>query len=358
MDTQNKLAIDNILNTVAGQKASDLHLSVGSPPIIRIDNKLIPLENENIISKDFMETFIDSLLDNDQKNTLQENREIVLTYQFGKQERFRINLFFQKGALAAYLRLISNQIVPLNQLGLPLQPLIKLASLNKGLLLVSGAFGSGKSTTSSSIIDYINKNASTYILSIEKPIEHIFTGQKSFIEQREVGRDAVSFEQALSNLTQEDVNIVYVSDLPSSKVIEQVLKISSSGRLVIADIEADTVVKTLKTIIDSFPSNEQQQIKDQLSTNLEGIICQKLVPRTGGGQVAVAEIMTSTPPIRSLIKEGSLYQLNNIIQTSREEGMVSLDWSLAELVKSNQVQIDDALEYAIDPQQLSYMLRA
>ena len=356
MDTQSKLLMDKILSTVAEQKASDLHLSVGSPPVIRLDDKLITLENENIITKDFIQEFVDDLLDKDQKKTLAEKKEIVLAYQFQKRSRFRINIFFQKGVLAVYFRLIGDTIIPLQKLGLP-NTLQQFAQLPKGLVVASGSFGSGKTSTSASIIDYVNQTTSSYILTIEEPIEYSFQNKKSIIEQREVGRDTISFEQALSTITQEDVDLLFISELSTKKIIKDVLNIAASGRLVIANIEADTIIKTLESIIYNFPSNEQQQIREQLSQNLAGIVCQRLVPKIGGGQIAVAEIMTSTPPIQSLIKEGSLYQINNIIQTSREEGMVSLDWSLAELIKANQISLEDALKNASDPQQLKYMLR-
>ncbi|MDD5040604.1 MAG: PilT/PilU family type 4a pilus ATPase [Patescibacteria group bacterium] len=357
MDTQGKLALDNILSTAAEQKASDLHLSVGSAPILRIDGKLFPLKDEPIITKEFMEGFVTAVLDIEQLKTLEQQKEVVLSYQFQKRARFRINVFYQKRVLGAYLRLIGDRILPLLQLGLPLS-IENIAQIREGLLVVSGTFGSGKTTTSASIIDYINKNRQAYILTIEKPIEYIFNNQSSIIEQREVGRDTVSFDQALASIIQEDVDVLFVSELSSPDVIKHVLSIAASGRLVVVNVEADTTIRTLEYIINAFSANEQQQIRDQLSQNLAGIICQRLVPKIGGGQVAVAEIMTATPPIKSLIKEGSLYKLDTIIQTSREDGMVSLDWSLAELVKTNQVLIDDALENAGDPQQLKYMLRA
>jgi len=357
MDTQIKISIDHILSVVAEHKAYDLHFSVGSPPIIRISDKLIPLENEKVITKEFIQGFADTILDADQKKILDEEKEIVIAYQFHKQARFRINIYYQKGVLAAYLRLIGDKIMPLSNLGLPIS-IEKMAQLKEGLILISGAFGSGKTTTSAAIVDYINKSRSEYVLTIERPIEYIKVNQKNIIEQREIGRDAISFEHALKSITQEDVDILFLSELPTTKVIREVLNIAASGRLVIANLEADTIVKTLELVINKFPSNEQMQIRDKLTRNLVGIVCQRMLPRSGGGQVAVAEVMMVTPPIQSLIKEGSLYQINNIVQTSREEGMVSLDWSLAELVKTNAISIEDALNNANDPQQLRYMLQA
>lgn len=357
MDTQGKLIIDRILSTVAGQKASDLHLSVGNPPIIRLNDQLITLESEQLITPDFMQGFVDTVLDNDQKKTLEEKKEVVLAYQFQKQARFRINLFYQKGVLAAYLRLIGDKIIPLDRLGLP-PSIANLALKKKGLVIVAGSFGSGKTTTSASMIDYINHSHASYILTVERPIEYIFNNKLSVIEQREVGRDTVSYEQALDSITQEDVDVVFLSELRGAAVIREVLNIAASGRLVIANLESDTLVKALEMIINEFPSDEQRQIKDQLAVNLEAVICQRLLPRVGGGRAAIAEVMITTPAIKSLIKEGSLYQINNIILTSRDEGMISLDWSLAELVKTNQVTLEDALENAADPQQLRYMLQA
>lgn len=356
MNTRNKLIIDKILSTMAEQKASDLHFSVGSSPVIRLHDKLITLENEDVITKEFVSEFVDELLDEDQKHTLESKKEVVLAYQFQKRARFRINIFFQKGVLAVYFRLIGDTIIPLQKLGLP-TTIQQFTQLKKGFIIVSGSFGSGKTTTSASMIDYINQTNSSYVLTIEQPIEYVFQNKKSIIEQREVGRDTISFEQALSTITQEDVDLLFISELTSKTIIKEILNIAASGRLVIANMEADTIIKTLELILYSFPTNEQQQIREELAITLAGIVCQRLIPKIGGGLIAVAEILTSTAPVQSLIKEGSLYQINNIIQTSREEGMISLDWSLAELVKSNQILLEDALNNANDPQQLKYILR-
>lgn len=355
MDTRAKLALDHILDLSAEQKASDVHLSVGSSPIVRIDGKLLTLKEEPVITKEFMEGFVNSVLDIDQKKTLEQQKEIVLAFQFKKQARFRVNIFYQKRVLAAYLRLIGDHIIPLEQLGLPMT-LNLLAQHKKGLLIISGAFGSGKTTTTASIIDFINRQRAAYIQTVERPIEYSYGNQKSIIEQREVGRDTPSFEQALRSVTQEDIDVLFLSEAPSLVVVKQVMKIAASGRLVILNIEADTVIKSLEALINRYPSNEQPIIREQIALNLAGIVCQRLVPKIGGGLAPIAEIMTATPPIQSLIKEGSLNQLSNIILTSREEGMVSLDASLADLVKTNQVHMNDAINAATDPQQLQYML--
>ncbi len=357
MNTQSKLSIDRILSTVAEKNAADLHLSVGAAPMLRVNNELVPLPHEPIVTQDFMETFVDTILDIEQRSVLHEQREIVVAFQLNPQSRFRINIFYQRSMLAAYVRLIGNAIKPISQLGLP--PSIELfTNATKGLIIISGSFGSGKTTTSASLIEHINKNAARYILTIERPIEYVFQSQKSIVEQREVGRDVHSFEQALRTITQEDVDVLFASELTNTDTIDRLLAIAASGRLVITNVEADTTVKTLEHIINEYPGNEQQRVREQLAANLMGILCQRLVPRVGGSVVPIAEILINTPPVQAHIKEGSLYQLATVIQTSRAEGMVSLDWALAELVKTNEITLDAALANASDQQQLRYMLNA
>lgn len=357
MDTQTKLSIEHILTKTAEKRSADLHLSVGTPPALRVHDQLVPMPDEPVVTKDFMETFVEMILDNEQERVLQEQREIVIAYQLNRQTRYRINIFYQRGVLGAYLRLIGNDIIVLDKLGLP-PSIEQFTAATRGLILVSGAFGSGKTTTSASLIDFYNKNRSAYILTIERPIEYLFTSQRSIVEQREVGRDALSFDHALRTITQEDVDILFISDLSAPEVIASAISIAASGRLVIGNVEADTTVKTIEHLTNAFPGNEQQRIREQLASNLTGIICQRLVPRVGGGTVPVAEITFGTPAIQAHIKDGSLYQIPTVIQTSRAEGMVSLDWSLAELVKTNEVTIETALEQASDEQQLRYKLNA
>ncbi|MBI5037714.1 MAG: Flp pilus assembly complex ATPase component TadA [Candidatus Kerfeldbacteria bacterium] len=355
MDTQTKLAIDRILTTIAAKRAADVHLSVGTPPTMRLHNELVPLPDEPIITKDFMETFVEVVLDNEQEKILDEEREIILAYQLNRQTRYRINIFYQRGVLAAYLRLIGNELIPLEKLGLP-TAIDQFAQATHGLLIISGSFGSGKTTTAASLIQHFNTTRSAYILTVERPIEYIFSSQRSIIEQREVGRDAVSFERAIRTITQEDVDILVLSELATPQVISAAISIAASGRLVIANVEANTTVKTLEHIINRFPGGEQPRMRERLASNLMGTICQRLIPRVGGSTIPVAELMLNTPPIQAHIKDGSFYQLPTVIQTSRAEGMISLDWSLAELAKTNEITVDTALEYASDEQLVRSML--
>lgn len=356
MKTTEELNIAKILSTAASYKASDLHLSVGNPPILRVDGKLVPLNDEEVMTPDRIQNIVLSFLDSDQQQKLEKDKEILLAYSFQDKVRFRVNAFFQKGYLSASLRFIDSQIKSLKELRLPVLT-EKFTKLKKGLVLVCGPAGSGRTTTLASLINTINKNRSEYILTIEKPIEYLFINDKSTVEQREVGRDVVSFEQALKSVTQKDVNIVAVSELDTPETVDLILDAAGSGQLCFAVVSADTVLKAVEKIHNMFLEKDQKRIRAELADNIEGVICQRLLPRIGGGRMAVAEIMVPSQAVRTVIREGGFYQLNNIIQTSREEGMVSLDRSLAELVKTNEILLDVAVANATDPEGLKMRTR-
>ncbi|MFH1366932.1 MAG: PilT/PilU family type 4a pilus ATPase [Patescibacteria group bacterium] len=356
MQASEKIFLDKILATGAEYKASDFHFSVGNPPILRVDGKLIPLTKEPILNTDFLNDFVASILDKEQQKVLAEEKEIVFAYTMGNKARFKISIFFQKGNLSVSLRLISSQIKSIKELGLP-GVVEKFAELEKGLVVITGPFGSGRTGTLAALINTINKVRSEHIVTIEKPIEFVFTNNKSIIEQREVGRDTRSFTQALRTASHEDVDVIYVSEMDSPEVAESVLNAAESSRLVITSMNTDSVLRTLEKIISFFPEDRQEQIRAQLASVVEGVISQRLLPRVGGGRIAVAEVMIPNDPVRSVIREGAIYQINNILQTSREEGMISLDRSLVELVRTGEILIDDALANAVDKQNLKLMLR-
>jgi len=350
------LTISRILSTGAEYKASDLHMTVGNPPILRVDGKLLPLADEQIITPDFMSDFTDFVLSAEQKKILNENKEIVTAFTMPNKIRLKINIFFQKGVLAASLRFIPATIKNIKELGLP--PIVEnFTQLTKGLLIITGPFSSGRTATVAALINAINKTRACHIMTIEKPIENIFVNNKSIIEQREVGRDTKSFEQALSTASREDVDVIMVSEMQERTVFQSVLNAAESSRLVISSMNTDTVLKTIEKIINSFPPEEEEKVRIQLSETLEGIVCQRLLPRVGGGRIVVAEVMIPTPPIRTVIKEGAFYQLQNIIQTAREEGTISLDRAMAELVRTGEILMDDALAHATDRANLKIMTR-
>ncbi|MBI4092872.1 MAG: PilT/PilU family type 4a pilus ATPase [Candidatus Kerfeldbacteria bacterium] len=357
MSTSESIIIQRILTTAAEYRASDLHLTTGNPPILRVDGKLVILEQEQMVTPDFMDVVKEMFLTPEQQAVLKQDREITVAYTLENRIRFKVSMFFQRGYLAASLRLISNEIKPLRELGLP--PIVQeFTKLTKGLLLITGPFGSGRTATVAAVVNEINKTRSAHVITIEKPIEHVYVNDRSFIEQREVGRDTKSFEQALETAIREDVDVIVVSEMVEPPVIQAVLTAAESSRLVISTMNTDSVMKTVESIINSAPADLEVKTRQQLAGTLQGIVSQRLLPRVGGGRILVAEVMAPSPPIRAVIRDGALFQLQNILQTSRESGTISLDRSLAELVKTGEILVDDALVYAVDPNNLKMWTRS
>ncbi|KKW02081.1 MAG: hypothetical protein A2898_00035 [Candidatus Kerfeldbacteria bacterium RIFCSPLOWO2_01_FULL_48_11] len=347
MKTGDELTLRRILETAAEHRASDLHLSVGNPPVLRIDTKLVPLSDFPELPVEFMNGILDVFLSPEQKQVLERDREIMVGYPFAHEGRFKIHLFFQRGSIAATLRYINDRVMTLQQLGLP-PAVAQLTRSESGLVVVSGPFGSGRSTTLAGMITLINQTNQKYILTIERPIEHTFANDRSIIQQREVGRDTPSHMTALSTLSEEDVNVVMISDLDEPDVIRAAVDLALSGRLVLGAMDTDSSVQTVEKILSSYPSADRFMAQSRLSEGLAGVVCQRLVPRMGGGNLLVAEILLSNSAVRSVIRSGTIDQLDNVIQTSRAQGMESADHTLAQLVKTGEVKIDDALAAARD----------
>ncbi len=351
-----QITIERLLTRVAEYRASDLHLTVGIPPVLRVDGKLVTLSDEELITPELMDAALEELLTEEQRTQFEKERSIVFTYALGNKARFKVNIFFQKGYPSASLRYIHSEIRSIAELGLPTM-VEGFARLKKGLVIVSGTFGSGRSATMAALLNTINKERAEHILTIERPIEYLFVNNRSIIEQREVGRDVESFESALENSFQEDVNVVMISELNSAAVVGTSLKVAESGRLVLSSMNTDSAVRTVEKIITSFPPDEQEQVRIQLSETLQGVVSQRLLPRIGGGSVLVAEVLTVTPAIRSVIRDGAIYQISTILQTSREEGMIPLDRALAARVKAGEILLEDAMSSANDRNNLQLMLR-
>lgn len=345
--TNETIVLTRVLSAAGQYRASDCHLTAGNPPILRVDGKLVALDDEPIITPDFLERVVELFLDEQQRKLLDEQREIVVAATWADRARYKVSFFHQRGSLSASLRLIPATIPLLRDLNLP-KVVEDFAKLEKGLMLVTGPFGSGRTSTAAALLNEINQTRREHIVTVEKPIEYLFANSQSVIEQREVGRDTVSFEQALRTASREDVDVIYVSEMETPATIEAVLETAESSRLVLSTMNTDSVIRTLEKIITSFPDDEVQRIRVQLAATIEAIVSQRLLPKVGGGRIVVAEVMVPSGPIRSVIRDGALYQLTNILQTSREVGMVSLDRSLAELVKTGQILVDDALAHAVD----------
>ncbi len=348
MGTTDTITLNRILSTAASWRASDLHFIVGSAPILRVDGRLVTLDDEPPVSPDFMDDIVAILLTDEQRQTLATNKEIAVAYSFNPQIRFKVSAYYQRGSLAVTLHFISTTIKRVAELGLP-EAANQLAKFNHGLVLVTGPYGSGRTTTMNAMINDINQERSVNIVTIEQPIEHLFVNNKSIIEQREIGRDAASVEQALTTASREDVDVIVVSEAAGRDVIAGMLDAAESSRLVISTINTDSVLSTIEKIMNAFPADEVPKARIQLSNVLAGVISQRLLPKIGGGLVPVAEVMIPTPPIRAVIRDGALFQLQNVLQTARDSGMISMDQSLAKLVSAGTILLEDALAHAKDP---------
>ncbi len=356
MPSGTSIILQRILMTTAEYRASDLHLTVGNPPILRVDGKLVALEQEQVVTPDFMDTVAETILTPEQRTELEKEREIIIAYALEDRIRFKVSLFHQRGFLAASLRLIPNESRSLKDLGLPAS-VQQFVQLTKGLVLVTGPFGSGRTATVAALVNEINRTRTAYVVTIEKPIEHLYVNDLSFIEQREVGRDTKSTVQALETASREDVDVIVVSEMEDPEVIGAVLTAAESSRLVISTMSTDSVLKTIETIATNAPSEYEVKVRTQLASTLSGIVSQRLLPKIGGGRVLVAEVMVPTDAIRAVIRDGALHQLANLLMTSREEGTISLDRSLAQLVRSGDILLDDALMHATDRNNVKLLAR-
>lgn len=340
----------------ASLSASDLHFVIGNPPMVRVEGRLQALGDEESITDDFMAAIVSTFLTEDQRQALEAQKEIVVAYSLNPQVRFKVSAFYQRGSLAVTLHFISAELRHVKDLGLP-EAVAGFARLTKGLVLITGPYGSGRTTTMNALINDINQSRQVNIVTIEQPIEHLFVNDKSIIEQREIGRDALSYEQAIRTATREDVDVIVIAEAESREVISAMLDAAEASRAVISTMNTDSVLGTIEKILNSVPSDEVSKARVQLSNVLEGIVSQRMLPRVGGGVVVVAEVMIPSPPVRAVIRDGALVQLANVLQTSRQPGLVSLDRSLAELVSQNIITLDDALIHAQDPNQLKTMSR-
>jgi twitching motility protein PilT len=339
--------IISLLERVLEEKASDLHLTVGNPPVLRVDGQLIKMEDINTLSAKDVEDLCFSLIDKEQQERLKREREIDFAFSLENKARFRVNFFYEKGCLAGAFRYLPQEIRTITELGLP--PIIeKFTEHAQGFVLVTGPTGHGKTTTLAALIDKINKERACHIITIEDPIEYVFLPKKAIVAQREVGTDTHSFARALKYVLREDPDVVLVGEMRDLESIAAALTIAETGHLVFATLHTNSAAETIDRIIDVFPPHQQNQVRVQLSNTLLGIVSQRLIPKIGGGRVVAAEVLFANAAVRNLIREGKSYQLNNIIQTGAEENMVSLDKTLAALVRSGKITLEDALMYAID----------
>jgi len=348
--------IEVLLDEVVKRKASDLHLQVGLPPMLRIDGSLGPVNGADILDEAMLETLVFSILDEDQKQILLKDKEFDFSFAYGDLGRFRVNAFHERGNMAAALRLIPNEILTGEQLGMP-QIVNKFSDYPRGLVLVTGPTGSGKSTTLAAMIGKINAEKASHIITIEDPIEFTHKSHKSVVVQREVHYDTYSFSAALRSALREDPDVVLIGEMRDLETIASAITIAETGHLVLATLHTNSAAQSIDRMIDVFPPHQQSQIRAQLANILMAIVSQRLIPSIGGGRIVAAEILVATPAVRNIIREGKSHQLEAVIQTGAEFGMQSMDKTLVSLIHEGKITYDEARNYAIDLDELERLMR-
>ncbi len=336
-------------------EASDIHIIVGFPPMLRVNGVLLPVAGTSILTNDEAQRLLYSTLSGEQKEVFETNKEIDYSLATAVG-RFRVNVYMQKGTIAAAFRLIPQKIKSLAELKLP-DICHQFVKIRQGLVLVTGPTGHGKSTTLASMINLINQNKGTHIITIEDPIEYVYPVAQSIVSQREMHGDTHSWNVALRSVLREDPDVVLVGEMRDFETIQSAITIAETGHLVFATLHTNSAAQTIDRIVDVFPENQQTQIRLQLSNVLEGVLSLRLVPAISGGRVPVSEILTATPAVRTLVREGKTHQIDNIIQTSAEYGMMTLETSLASLVRSGTISLDVATSYALRPEELGRLLQ-
>jgi len=353
------LRIETLLEDVIRKRASDLHLQVGLPPMLRIDGSLVPVPGLEPLDIETVEKLVFAILDQDQQQILMKDKEFDFSFAFGDLGRFRVNAFHERGNLAAALRLIPNEIKTIAELGMP-NVVNTFSSYPRGLVLVTGPTGSGKSTTLAALIDQINTDKAHHIITIETiedPIEFTHKSKKSVVVQREVHYDTYSFSAALRSSLRQDPDVVLIGEMRDLETISAAITIAETGHLVFATLHTNSAAQSIDRMIDVFPPHQQPQIRAQLANILMGICSQRLVPAIGGGRIVAAEILTATPAVRNIIREGKTHQLDAVIQTGGDQGMQTMDKTLVGLVQAGTVTYEEARNFAVDITEFDRMMR-
>lgn len=350
------MTIQQLLAYVIDKSASDLHLVVGSPPLVRIDGVLLAIPGETVLTNNTIEQLISGVTVPEQKQVLLVNKELDFSFALGDKARFRVNAYYQKGTMAGSFRLIPMVIPGIDSLNLP-QICHELVKLQQGFVLVTGPTGQGKSTTLAAVLEEINRNRPVHIVTIEDPIEYVYSSARSLVSQREVHNDTHSWNIALRSVLREDPDVVLIGEMRDFETIAAALTIAETGHLVFATLHTNSAAQTINRIVDVFPENQQPQIRLQLSSNLEAVFSQRLIPMTAGGRTVGYEIMLGTPAVRTAIREGRIHMLDNIIMTSGEYGMMTLEATLAGLVKSGKVSLEVAQAYSLRPGDVARFVR-
>ncbi len=347
--------IDQLLQMVIDKKASDLHITAGYPAMLRVDGALEKID-DNLITEEISKDLILPVLPENKQELLEVNREVDLAYSYEEKARFRINAYYERGRMAAAFRLIPNKIRTIEELKLPTS-YHQIAKLPQGFVLVTGPTGHGKSTTLAAILNEINLNQPKHIITIEDPIEYVYPPGTALVDQREMHEDTHSWEIALRSAMRQDPDVVLVGEMRDYETIAAAITLAETGHLVLATLHTNNASQTIDRIIDVFPEHQQEQIRTQLANIIEAVISQRLIPITGGGRRAVSEIMFATSAVKNLIREGKTYQIDNVIRTSMDVGMKSLEQSLVDLVREGVITTEDAENAAVYPEEITRLLK-
>lgn len=346
---EQRFTVGELLMALTERRGSDLHLAVGAPPMMRIDGALQPLEECGTLGPSQLRKMIYAMLTGRQREQLEENLELDLSFPLRGIGRFRANVFFQRDSIGAVLRAIPNKIIPLDELGIP-TVVASFAQLRRGLVLVTGPTGSGKSTTLASIIDLINTARACHIITLEDPIEFTHRHKTSLVNQREIGSDTRSFAAALRHALRQDPDVILLGEMRDLETISTAITAAETGHLILATLHTQDAPQSVERMIDVFPSHQQRQVRVQLANSLQAVVSQQLLPRADGkGRVAAVEVMVATGAIRNLIRDGKVHQIRTAMQSGGKFGMETMDGSLAQLVKAGTVAYDTAFDHSRDP---------
>jgi len=348
--------LEDLLHDMIKKGASDLHITAYTPPQFRIDEKLVPIENPPLTPDD-TKRLCYTMLNEEQVKRFESEKELDLSFGIEGLSRFRMNLFIQRGCVGGAIRAIPYNIMSFEECGLPVKVVNALSKLPKGLVLVTGATGSGKSTTLASMLDNINSTKHCHIVTIEDPIEYVHKNKKAIIDQREVNSDTHSFTQALKHVLRQDPNVILIGEMRDLETIEAALVIAETGHLVFATLHTSDSVQTINRIIDVFPAHQQQQVRTQLSFVLMGVLSQQLIPKIGKGRVLAVEVLMVNIAVRSLIRESKVHQIYSVMQTSQKESMKTMNQSLYELYINKMITLDEAMARTTNLEDLERLLR-
>ncbi|OGW77536.1 MAG: type IV pili twitching motility protein PilT [Omnitrophica bacterium RIFCSPLOWO2_02_FULL_45_16] len=349
--------INALLKLMVEKNASDLHITANWPAHIRIDEKLIAAD-DRVLSPDEAKDLVYSILNKAQIAKFERDLELDISFEITGISRYRVNVFKQRGTAAASIRLIPYKIWTFEECGLPINVTTSLCKKPRGLVLLTGATGSGKSTSLASMIDWINHDRPCHIITIEDPVEFVHTNKKAIIEQREIYSDTHTFPAALKHVLRQDPDVILIGEMRDLETIESALIIAETGHLVFATLHTSDCVQTINRIVDVFPSHQQQQIRTQLSFVLLGVLSQQLIPREGGrGRVLAVEILLSNPALRSLVRESKIHQVYSVMQTSQKEGMKTMNQALYELYQRKLISYEDAFARTTDPDDLARIFK-